>query len=53
MDAGEALDFVVEELDADRGFLEVGRVDFDHIAADAELAAAEVEIIALEKHADD
>ena len=46
VDLAERVDLIAEELDAE-GVLVVGGVDLDDIAADAEGAAAEVDIIAL------
>ena len=40
------VDLVAEELDAVAELL-VGRVDLDHVAADAERAALEVDVVAL------
>ena len=42
----ELLDLVVEQLDADRFPLRVGRMDLDHIAAHAVAAAREVHVVA-------
>jgi len=46
VDLAEAVDLVAEELDAE-GVLVVGGVDLDDVAADAEGAAAEVDVVAL------
>ncbi len=46
VDLGEAVDLVAEELDA-VGVFVVGGVDFDDVAADAEGAAAEVDVVAV------
>ncbi len=46
VDLREGLDFVAEELDAEGVFV-VGGVDLDDVAADAEGAAAEVDVVAL------
>ena len=46
VDLGEGVDLVAEELDAE-GVLVVGGVDLDDVAADAEGAAAEVDVVAL------
>ena len=46
IDLGEGFDFVAEELDAEGVFV-VGGVDLDDVAADAEGAAAEVDVVAL------
>ena len=43
----DRLDRVAEELDADRGLLLVGGEDLDHVAAHAERAAVEVDVVAL------
>ncbi len=52
IDLGDGLDLVAEELDA-HGVLVVGRVDLDGVAADAELAAHEVHVVALVLHVDE
>ena len=49
MDGGDALDLIAEELDADRGFIEVGGMDFDHIAAHPVFPAAEGDVVPFEK----
>jgi hypothetical protein len=46
VDLREGVDLVAEELDAE-GVLVVGGVDLDDVAADAEGAAAEVDVVAL------
>ncbi len=46
VDLGEGVDLVAEELDA-VGVFVVGWVDFDDVAADAEGAAAEVDVVAV------
>ena len=46
VDLGEGVDLVAEELDA-VGVLVVGGVDLDDVAADAEGAAAEVDVVAV------
>ena len=46
VDLGERFDLVAEELDAEGVFV-VGGVDLDDVAADAEGAAAEVDVVAL------
>ena len=46
VDLGEGVDLVAEELDA-VGVFVVGGVDFDDVAADAEGAAAEVDVVAV------
>ena len=46
VDFGEAVDLIAEELDAE-GVVVVGGVDLDDVAADAEGAAAEVDVVAL------
>ena len=46
VDDGEGLDLVAEQLDAE-GELFVGRPELDHVAADAELAALEVDVVAV------
>ena len=51
VDGNDALDVVAEELDAQRQFL-VGGLYFQRIAADAELAAGEVDVVALVLHVD-
>ena len=43
----DALDLVAEELDADRALLLVGGEDLDDVAAHAEGAAVEVDVVAL------
>ena len=45
--SGIALDLVAEELDADGALVLVGREDLDHVAAHAEGAAVEVDVVAL------
>ncbi len=47
IDLLDGLDLVAEELDADRGFALVGRKDLDDVAAHAERAAVEVDVVAL------
>ena len=46
IDLGERVDLVAEELDA-VGVFVVGWVDFDDVAANAEGAAAEVDVVAV------
>ena len=46
IDLGERFDLVAEELDA-VGVLVVGGVDLDDVSADAEGAAAEVDVVAV------
>jgi hypothetical protein len=48
----QALDHVVEELDADRELAVLGRKDVDHVAAHAKTAAREVRLVARVLHAD-
>ena len=52
VDGGDAFDFVTEELDADGGFVEVGGMNFDDIAANSELTAAKSDVVALEEEVD-
>ena len=52
VDLGEGVDLVAEELDAE-GVLVVGGVDLDDVAADAEGAAAEVDVVALVEDLDE
>ena len=47
IDLADRLDLVAEELDADRGLVLVRREDLDHVAAHAERAAVEVDVVAL------
>ena len=47
VDLADRVDLVAEELDADRRALLVGREDLDHVAAHAERAAVEVDVVAL------
>ena len=51
VEGADALDLVAEELDADPALL-VGGQDLDHVAAHAEGAALEVEVVALVLHLD-
>ncbi len=46
VDLGEGFDFVAEKLDAEGVFV-VGGIDLDDVAADAEGASAEVDVVAL------
>ena len=52
VDLGEGVDFVAEELDA-VGVFVVGGVDLDDVAADAEGAAAEVDVVAVVEDLDE
>ena len=52
VEARDALDLVAPPFDADGGLL-VGREDLNGVAPDAELAADEVEIVALVLHVDE
>ncbi len=47
IDLLDGLDRVAEELDADRGLLLVRREHLDHVAAHAERAAVEVDVVSL------
>ena len=47
VELGDRLDLVAEELDADGAVLLVGREDLDGVAAHAEGAAVEVDVVAL------
>ena len=51
IDLLDRFDLVAEELDADRVLL-VDREDLDHVAAHAERAAVEVDVVALVLHVD-
>src|SRR4051812_16768706 len=47
IDFRDALDLVAEELDPDRALLFIGREDLDHVAANAERSAVEVDVVSL------
>ena len=52
-DNADAVDVVAEEFHADGGFVHVGRVNLDHIAAHAEFAAGEGDVVAFVEQVDE
>ena len=53
VDLRDRVDLVAEELDPDRALVFVGREHLDHVAAHAEGAAVEVEVVAVVEHLDE
>jgi len=53
VDGGDAVDFIAEEFDADGGVFEVGGVDFNDVAPDAEGATGELVVVTVEHEADE
>src|SRR4029077_10696975 len=48
----DRIELVPEELETDCFFVGRGRINFDHVAADAEFSAREIHIVALIQHVD-
>ena len=52
IESRDRIDFVAEKFKPNRFFIGAGRINFDHIAAHAKLAAREIDVIAFVQHVD-